>query len=58
MSELGSRLMGVIPPMHDLAKMAGLELPEYLGRATRQEERVADPSTTETTEEKTRLDKA
>jgi flotillin len=41
-SELGSRLMGVIPPMHDLAKMAGLELPEYLGRATKQEERAIE----------------
>jgi flotillin len=33
MSDLGRRLMGVIPPMHELAKMAGLELPEFLGRA-------------------------
>ena len=33
-SDLGRRLLGVLPPMHELAKMAGLELPEYLGRAT------------------------
>ncbi len=33
MSQLGSRLMGVLPPMHELAKMAGLELPEFLGTA-------------------------
>jgi flotillin len=33
-SDLGRRLVGVLPPMHELAKMAGLELPEYLGRAT------------------------
>ncbi len=34
LSDLGSRLVGVIPPMHDLAKLAGLELPEFLGKAT------------------------
>ena len=32
MSNLGQRLMGAIPPMHELAKLAGLELPEFLGR--------------------------
>jgi len=37
MSSLGSRLMGILPPMHELARMAGLELPEYLGRATEKE---------------------
>jgi len=31
-SDLGRRFMGVIPPMHELAKMVGLELPEFLGR--------------------------
>ncbi|MBM4147687.1 MAG: flotillin family protein [Lentisphaerae bacterium] len=29
---LGKRLMGVLPPMHELAKQAGLDLPEFLGR--------------------------
>lgn len=33
-SNLGRRLMGVLPPMHELAKLAGLELPEFLGRTT------------------------
>ncbi len=33
-SDLGRRMMGVLPPMHELAKVAGLELPEYLGKAT------------------------
>jgi flotillin len=33
-SDLGRRIMGVLPPMHELAKVAGLELPEYLGKAT------------------------
>ena len=32
MSNLGQRLMGALPPMHDLARMAGLELPEFLGK--------------------------
>jgi flotillin len=31
-SDLGRRFMGVIPPMHELAKLVGLELPEYLGK--------------------------
>ena len=33
MSDLGKRFMGALPPMHELAKMVGLELPEYLGKA-------------------------
>jgi len=32
MSNLGSRVMSVLPPMHELARMVGLELPEFLGR--------------------------
>ncbi|MHB1296070.1 MAG: flotillin family protein [Anaerolineae bacterium] len=31
---LGKRFVGVIPPMHELAKAAGLELPEFLGRVS------------------------
>jgi len=31
LSDLGRRLVGVLPPMHQLAKMVGLELPDYLG---------------------------
>ncbi|MEW6532580.1 MAG: SPFH domain-containing protein [Thermodesulfobacteriota bacterium] len=33
LSDLGRRLLGVLPPIHELAKTAGLELPEFLGRA-------------------------
>ena len=33
LGNLGKRVMGAIPPMHDLAKMVGLELPDYLGSA-------------------------
>jgi flotillin len=29
---LGQRLMGALPPMHELAKQVGLELPDYLGK--------------------------
>jgi len=29
---LGGRLMGALPPMHDLAKQVGLELPDFLGK--------------------------
>jgi flotillin len=43
MSDLGRRLMGVLPPMHELARMAGLELPEYLGRATAKDAKPAEP---------------
>jgi flotillin len=34
LSDLGRRLMGVLPPLHELAKTAGLELPPFLGRAS------------------------
>ena len=37
MSGLGQRLMGALPPMHELAKQIGLDLPEYLGKATGKE---------------------
>ena len=32
MSGLGQRIMGVLPPMHELAKQVGLDLPEFLGK--------------------------
>jgi flotillin len=31
LTDLGKRLVGVLPPMHELAKLAGIDLPEYLG---------------------------
>jgi flotillin len=43
LSDVGRRLMGVLPPMHELAKMAGLELPEYLGSATGKQAKDAQP---------------
>jgi len=32
LSGLGRRLMGALPPMHELAKQVGLALPEFLGK--------------------------
>lgn len=40
LSDLGKKFMGVVPPIHELARIAGLELPEYLGRATPGEKRT------------------
>jgi flotillin len=31
LSGLGQRIMGALPPIHELAKQIGLELPKYLG---------------------------
>ncbi|MDP6776572.1 MAG: hypothetical protein QGI83_07400, partial [Candidatus Latescibacteria bacterium] len=44
LSNLGQRLMGTIPPMHDLARLAGLELPEFLGRMMGGGEQQTDTS--------------
>jgi len=33
-ANLGRKLLGALPPIHDLAKQVGLELPEFLGRMT------------------------
>ncbi len=32
MSGLGQRIMGALPPMHELARQVGLDLPEFLGK--------------------------
>ncbi len=52
MSNLGQRLMGAIPPMHDLARLAGLELPEFLGKMNGEQtvEENGKPDTIEDTE--------
>ena len=36
LSGLGGRLLGALPPMHDLAKQVGLDLPEFLGRLVKE----------------------
>ncbi len=33
---LGGRIMGVLPPMQDLAKQVGIDLPDFLGRVSGQ----------------------
>jgi flotillin len=38
MSGLGQRMMGALPPMHELAKQIGLDLPEYLGKTATKED--------------------
>ena len=38
---LGGRLLGALPPMHDLAKQVGLDLPEFLGKIAREAEKTA-----------------
>jgi flotillin len=40
-----SGMMGSLPPIHDVAKMAGLELPEYLGKVTGNNETGSTEST-------------
>ncbi len=32
LSGLGRRFMGVLPPMHELARLAGLDLPDFMGK--------------------------
>jgi flotillin len=34
MAGLGQRLMGALPPMHELARQMGLSLPDFLGRTS------------------------
>ncbi|MGB2821395.1 MAG: SPFH domain-containing protein, partial [Phycisphaerae bacterium] len=36
MSGLGQRLMGALPPMHELAKQVGLDLPDFLGKIAKE----------------------
>jgi flotillin len=36
MANLGQKLMGALPPMHELAKQVGLELPDFLGKVAGQ----------------------
>ena len=43
MANLGKRVMGALPPMHDLAKLVGLELPEYLGSAAGKDKGAGEP---------------
>jgi len=42
LGSLGKRLMGVVPPMHELAKLTGLELPDFLGKLQQGEGRKVE----------------
>jgi flotillin len=44
LSGLGGRLMGALPPMHDIAKQVGLELPDFLGKVQDSEKKEDTPS--------------
>ena len=41
---LGGRLMGALPPMHELAKQVGLELPDFLGKVQPEEKKEETPA--------------
>jgi flotillin len=43
MSSLGKKLLGALPPMHDIARQVGLDLPEFLGRVGAGTARSAQP---------------
>lgn len=53
-SKLGQRIMGALPPMHELAKMSGLELPEFLGRIAPKNEGPSQESFTSATTKETK----
>lgn len=36
LSGLGGRIMGALPPMHELAKQVGLDLPDFLGKVAKE----------------------
>ena len=56
LGDLGKKLMGALPPMHELARQVGLDLPEFLGRvaagASRGQAPKAGPEQTGTTPKK------
>jgi flotillin len=47
LSDLGRRLVGVLPPMHQVARMVGLELPDFLGSIKRPGAPAAEAETPE-----------
>lgn len=47
LSNLGQRLMGTLPPMHELAKQVGLDLPDYLGKTSNEGPGEKKPSAPE-----------
>lgn len=47
MAGLGGRLMGALPPMHELAKQVGLDLPEFLGKMKEEQKPASESSAAE-----------
>jgi flotillin len=43
LANLGQRLVGVLPPMHQLAQMVGLDLPDFLGKVKGSHKEDASP---------------
>jgi len=43
LSGLGGRLMGALPPMHELARLVGLDLPDFLGRLADRQDGPSEP---------------
>jgi flotillin len=46
LSGLGSRLMGALPPMHELANQVGLDLPDFLGKLKTEAEKQSAATAT------------
>ena len=44
MSNLGKRIMGALPPMQELARQVGLDLPEFLGTLQKKKDAGAGPA--------------
>jgi flotillin len=47
LSNFGQRIMGALPPMQSLAKMVGLELPDFLGKLSKEAAEPKAPPTAE-----------
>jgi flotillin len=47
LANLGRKLMGTLPPMHEVARQVGLELPDFLGRLSKEMHEKKPPTTPE-----------
>ena len=54
MSGLGKRIMGTLPPMHELARQVGLDLPEFLGTLQKKKDTPAAATPTAAPDGKTK----
>ncbi len=58
LSGLGGRLMGALPPMHELAKQIGLDLPDFLGKMAGESKKQEEQPPEEETQSKSKTKKA